>query len=168
MAMIDLKNCTVRLLDGTGTPKKLTLKIGDGNITYDEHRAIQYVKDRGKLDTARLADEEPVDVTLDLQWSFLTQDTDADPAEPITPEDALKARGGASDWVTSSGDPCEPYAVDIEIDNIPPCGGVTPEKILLQDFRYETLAHDPKAGTLRATGKCNVLEATVTRAAVTS
>jgi hypothetical protein len=81
-----------------------------------------------------------------------------------TIEDVLKQRGEASDWTSSSADECEPYAVDIEIEYDPPCGGEEKEIILLQDFRHEQLDHDLRQATVSVTGKCNVKEASITRA----
>jgi hypothetical protein len=151
--VIDLKNATIKLKDGGSN--EMTVKLGEGNLTYDEKRNIQYILDRGNLDEVRLGDQVPVDVKLDAVWEHLTSDTN------ITVEDALKQRGLASDWVSSDADVCRPYAVDIEVTLAPPCGD-TGETILLPDFRYESASHDMKGGTLSFSGKCNVVEATVT------
>jgi hypothetical protein len=162
MAKIDLKNCTIKIADGgSGTNRKtLDVKIGDGTITWSEKRNMEYQKDRGVLDTVREGDEEPVDVRLDFMYEFLA--TSGAGTVP-TVEEALKKRGPASTWVSSSADPCEPYAVDIEIIHTPPCGGATTETVLIQDYRYETLDHDPKAGTVSSSGKANITEPTITR-----
>lgn len=161
MPVIDLKNMVVRLKDDGSN--QLDIKIGTGNITYDEHRPMEYIKNRGKLDSVRLADEEPVDVRMDIQWEYITG------AGDTTPEDALKQRGGASTWVTTGADPCEPYAVDIILLNNVLCTGANnDETITLAEFRYESISHDPKAGTMSVTGKCNVREAVAVRGTITS
>jgi hypothetical protein len=159
-AQIDLKNCTITLKDGGSNT--LEVVIGEGNLTYQEKKTRQYFRDRGQLDTVRDGDEEPVDVRLDFTWEFLKGDSDT------TIEDALKKRGGAAAWVSSSADACEPYAVDIEVKYNPPCSSVKNEVILLADFRWETLDHDMRGGTVSVTGKCNITEATVTRTAVST
>lgn len=158
---IDLKNCTIRILDGTpGTPNSVDVKVGDGNVTFKESKPRTYELDKGKLDTVRDGDEVPVDVTMAFSWEWLKADTGL----PPTPVDALKKRGNASAWVTSSADTCEPYAVDIEIIANPNCtDGTKAEDILLADFRYEELNYDIKAGQISVTGKCNITEATITR-----
>jgi hypothetical protein len=143
----------------TVLPHELDVKIGEGNMTYSEKRNIEYVLDRGVLDTVKEGDDEPVEVKLDFTWEFLRASSGQIP----TISDALKKRGEASHWVSSSDDLCEPYAVDIEIEYIPPCGGEQTETILLQDFRHEQLDHDLRQATVSVTGKCNVKEATVTR-----
>ncbi len=138
---------------------QLQIKLGEGNLTYTEKKARQYIKDRGRLSTVRNADEEPVEVKMDAQWEFIRASTGLPPSI----EDVLKQRGEASTWVTSATDPCEPYAVDIVIEYTPPCGNVEMEIITLSDFRYEDLPHDTKAGTISISGKCNITEASVSR-----
>lgn len=163
MAKIDLKYCTVTVKDGAA--KTLDIKVGEGNLTYSEKRTIEYVLDRGLLDTCREGDQVPVEVSMQLVWEFLRSssgDTD------VTPEEAIKgigraAAGGEDPWTTSSDDACEPYAVDIEITYNPSCGTVEDEVVTLSDFRWETMDHDYKAGTLSCTGKCNIAVATVAR-----
>jgi hypothetical protein len=164
MAQFDLKNAIVRLVDGTGTPNKLDIKVGDGTITFDETVVREYVLDRGLLSTVRNGDQAPMDVRLDLLWEFLKAYTTTD---TITPEDALKKRNGAAAWVSSDSDSCAPYALDIEIWYDPQCSTDMIEQIILPDFRYESLAHDAKAGTIQCSGKCNATEATITRVAQT-
>lgn len=142
----------------------LKMKIGDGTMTYDEKRTMEYKKDRGLLDTVREGDEEPLEVKLDLRWEFLRSDA-ADPITDMTPqaEEVLKQIGAASTWVTSSADPCEPYALDIKVVYDPDCPGVKDEITILEDFRWEAINHDLKQGMLSVTGKCNVTQAVVSR-----
>jgi hypothetical protein len=161
MAIFDLKKATVTISDGTASvPLSITAKIGDGNLTFSEKRTIQYVKDRGLLDTVREGDQEPVDVKLEVQWIFIKGDS-AD-ANPISMHDAIKGVGSASAWVSSATDACAPYAVDLKITYVP-CGTEDDEVILLPDFRWESMDYDPKAGTISVSGKCNVVAATTTR-----
>jgi len=140
----------------------LEVNIGEGNLTYSEKREMLYELNRGALDSVREGDEQPVEVSMDFVWEFITAIAGA--ATP-TIEDALKQRGVALDWESSSADPCEPYAVDLEVEYVPPCGGVQRELITLPDFRYESLDHNFTDAQVSAQGKCNVVEATVVRAA---
>lgn len=142
-------------------PHRIEVKIGEGNLTYTEKKARQYLLNRGRLDTVRNADEEPVEVSLDFTWEFIK----ADSGETPSVEDVLKQSGEASTWTTSAADVCEPYAVDLEIFYDVPCSGVKDEKIVLSDFRYEELQHDLRQGQVSITGKCNVTAATVSRQA---
>ena len=141
---------------------ELEVKIGEGNLTWTEKKNMIYTKDRGKLSTVREGDQEPVEVKLDFIWEFLKAVSGS--AVP-TIEDVLKKRGEAALWVSSSADPCEPYAVKVEVVHIPPCGGVQKETVLITDFRYEELAHDLRQAQVSVSGKANVVEPTVTRSA---
>jgi len=141
-------------------PHTLTVEIGEGNVSYTEKRNVEYQRDRGTLDTVRLGDEEPLDVSFDFTWKFLTSETGA---TVPTIEEVLKRTGPAADWVTAADDTCEPYAIDIYVEYTPLCEDQQKELIILKDFRYEQLAHDMKGGTVSCTGKCNVTDAIVDR-----
>jgi hypothetical protein len=140
-------------------PHFLKIRIGEGNITWTEKRAITYTKDRGQLDTVRKGDEDPVEVKLDATWVFLKASTGQTP----TIEDVLKNRGEASTWLTSSSDACEPFAVDLVIEYKPPCSTEDVEIYTIADFRYEELGHDLKQGQLSISGKSNTKEVDVQR-----
>lgn len=160
-AQIDLKNAIIKIKDGDSPQNELEVKIGEGNLTFTEARNIEYTLNRGLLDEVREGDQVPVDVSMDFIWEYLKGSTGS--GTP-TVEDALKKRGEAADWVSSDSDACRPYAVDIEIIYSPSpvaCGDM--ETILLQDFRYESLDHDLRGGSVAASGKCNITDATVTR-----
>lgn len=139
---------------------EVEVKIGDGNITYTENKEYEYELDRGVLDTVREGDEQPMDVTIDFVYEFVTQGT----GEDITVVDALKQIGGAAEFVSSSSDACEPYAVDIEVEHDPgACGGAQKEITIFPDFRYDTLEFDFDEATISATGRCNATGPTITR-----
>ncbi len=141
---------------------KLTIRIGEGTMSYSEKRAIVYVKDRGRLDTVRTGDEDPMDVKLDFTWEFLSsQSSDTTP----TIEDAFKKLGPAADWVSTSDDQCEPFCVDLYMLYSPPCTTNQKELIILPEFRYEDLGHEMKNAQVSVSGKCNVVAAIRERAA---
>lgn len=139
--------------------QRLDIKIGDGTLKYSENRNYDYLLDRGDLDTVREGNEQPIDVSLDFVYEHVTTGT----SESISPVDALKRIGSASEWVSSSADLCEPYAVDVEIEQTQPCGTNQDEITVLPDFRYEKLDFDLKAATIAVTGKCMASSAIVTR-----
>ncbi len=143
----------------TFAPQQIDIKIGDGNVTYTEAKTYEYMLDRGDLDTVREGDQVPLDVRLEATYEHITTGT----SESISPMDALKGVGGASGWVSSATDQCEPYAIDIEIEHDPPCGVVQTELTLFPDFRADTKEVNLKDATISLTGKCNVIEPAVTR-----
>lgn len=137
------------------------IKVGEGTITWSEKKPREYKKDRGLLDQVRDGDEEPMDVTMNFMYEGLTAST----GNPPTPEDILKKRGEAANWLSSENDdPCRPYSITIRLDWTPPgCLDPETERVILPHFRYEQLDHNPKEGTVSCQGKCNVTEAQVTR-----
>ncbi len=142
--------------------RKLEVKVGEGNLTFTEPAPREYVKNRGLLDTVRNADEEPMDVSFDFVWEFLSAVGNS--ATP-TLKEVLKQTGEASTWLSTSSDACEPYCINIEIAYDPACGGANTELIELNEFRYETLEHNVRDAQISCTGKCNVIEAVETRGA---
>jgi len=157
LAAAVLDNAVINLL-----PHEIEVKIGEGTLTYDEKRNMEYTLDRGRLDTVREGDEVPMEIKLDFTWEFIRAVTGS--GTP-TVEEALKKIGEASAWESSSDDACEPYAVDLQLEYIPDCAADGYETFLFPDFRWESLAHDAKAGTVSVTGKCNATQATITRVA---
>lgn len=165
---IDLKDATLKMVDGTTpTANEIEIKIGEGNLTYSENRNIEYTLDRGLLDEVREGDEVPMDVSFDLVWEFIKGDTSSGGAPP-TVEDVLKNIGNAASWISSDSDVCRPFAIDVVIEHVPSCGvggNVDQEIITLTDFRYETLDHDLRAGTISVSGRCNAVSASIVRSA---
>lgn len=143
----------------TISPNQLTVTVGEGNLTYEEKRDMEYVRNKRQIAFVRTGDDQPMEVSMDFVWEFIKSDT----GQPPTVEEALKKIGNASAWVTSGADICEPYCVDILIEYIPPCLSVKKEKILLKEYRWESLPHDLKAGTVSTKGKCKVLSPVITR-----
>lgn len=143
----------------TVAPHTLQVRLGDGNFSYTEKKAREYKKNRGKLDSVRNGDEDPLEVKLDFGWIFIKSST----GEDLTVEDVLKQQGQAASWITAGQDPCEPYCVTLRIEYTPPCTSAKKEIIDLAEFRYEELQHDTKTAMIACTGKCNLTQATVTR-----
>ena len=141
----------------------VTVKIGDGNLSYTEHSKVDFTLDRGVMNTVRNGEDTPMDVTLDLLWDWLSSESGA---TTPTIEETLKQLGPADDWVSSADDQCQPYCVDIELVNAPNCVGVTDEVIMLEEYYYESLDHDLKKGSVSTKGRCNRKKATKTRIAL--
>jgi hypothetical protein len=143
------------------TAKEIEVKIGEGNLSYTRAKTIEYILDRGNLDDVREGDQVPLDISLDFQWDYIS----GLPASGIpTIEEALSNEGEASDWVSVDPDACRPYAVDIEVVYLPTpltCGDQ--EIITFPEFRWESLDHDLRAGTIAVSGKCNKVVPTAVR-----
>ena len=143
----------------TFLPQRLEIKIGEGDLSFTESREFIYDLDRDQLDTVRQGQDQPMSVDLAFTFEYVTAETD----NPPTPVDCLKRIGEASEWVSSSSDLCEPYAVDILVEHCVPCGTDQDQDILLPDFRYESLDFSIQDASISVSGQCNATEATSTR-----
>lgn len=165
MAVIDIKQCTIKVKDGT-TPKhnELRVKVGTGNLQYTETLNREYILDRGIIDSVRNGDQQPMDVSFEMMWEEIAASIGAGVAAVAgvpSMEEAIKQFGAAEAWASSDTDQCQPYAVDIEVINDADCVQKDREHILLPDFRWESLQHDIRAGSISASGKCNSLYAII-------
>jgi hypothetical protein len=143
----------------TFTYQRLLVKVGEGNITWTETKEYEYLRDRDNLDTVKEGAEQPVEVSFEFAYEFVTSTT----GSTVMPVDAVKNIGEAAEWVSSSSDLCEPYAVDILAKHCVPCGTDEDEDILFADFRWETLDYDVREATIAVSGRCNISSATATR-----
>lgn len=143
----------------TFMPNQIEVKVGEGNLTYTESKEYTYDLDRGDLDTVREGNEVPMELNLECVYEHITTGT----GENVSVVDALKGKGGAAEWVSSSDDLCEPYCVDVEIEHEVPCGTSEDETTLFPEFRHDSLEVDLSAATIACTGRCNASEPVVTR-----
>jgi hypothetical protein len=139
--------------------QRIEIKVGEGNLTWTEAKEYEYLRERGDLDTVKEGDEQPTEMSMEFVYEYIKTQS----GQTITPVDALKQAGEASEWVSSSSDLCEPYAVDVLAKHCVPCGTDEDEDVLFTDFRYEGLDFDTGDATIAVNGRCNVSEPTVTR-----
>jgi len=120
MPVRKLKDGTIKIADasGTGGGNVITVDLEDGGLSWNEKTPINIIKDRGVLDHARLADEEPVDISLSMKFQSLSSHA------AITPYDAVTQAGGASAWVSDEPD-SDVYAVILELTIADPAGGAS-------------------------------------------
>lgn len=134
----------------TITGRCLNIKVGDGNVSWDENTNYDYEMDRGHIDAVVEGDDEPLAVTLDLVYEFVTAVTGS--GVP-TPEDVLKQRGEAAGWLTTGADPCELFAVDLEVDHAPPCAQEH-EITTFREYRWDSVGHDMGQASLSVRARC--------------
>ena len=160
----DLKRATLTLRDGTGTPEELAIKFDEGNLTFDVTKNREYVKDRGVLDSVRDGDQEPMSVAFQGRFNAIKASTGND----ITVMEFLN-NTNAETTLVSVGQVCDPFAVDIVLtfdhsDCVPGVGNVVQdEEIVFEEFRFEGIGGDFKAGQISVTGKCNRVLPVATR-----
>jgi len=147
----------------TVLPQRITIAIGDGDLSWTENRDLIYDLDRDTLDTVRLGEDQPLEVELAFTFEYVTTQS----GQAITPVDAIKRIGEATEWVSSSSDLCEPYAVDIYVVHCVPCGTDQDQDFLFEDFRYESLEYSIQDASIAVSGRCNVTDVTTTRSDIT-
>ena len=157
---VDLKDATIKLKDGTTpTANEITLKIGEGNLTWTETYNREYMKDRGILDSVRDGDEEPCEVSFQIKYAAIKAST----GDAITPAEFLK-NTNAETTLVSTGSGCDPYACDIEVFlDYSSCTAIQDETLTFSEFRVESLGGDIQAGQLSVSGKCNAQAPTAVR-----
>ncbi len=143
----------------TWLPQRITISIGEGDLTWTEARELIYDLDRDLLDTVRLGADIPLEIDLAFTFEYVTTES----GQAITPVDAIKRIGEATEWVSSSSDACEPYAVDIFVVHCVPCGTDQDQDFTFPDFRYESLDYSIQDASISVSGKCNVTDAVTTR-----
>jgi len=143
----------------TFTAIQIEIKIGDGNLTYTEANEYEYDLNKGLLDTVREGDQVPMDVSLDFVYEYIKTYT----GENVSLMDALKKINGASEWRSTSSDPCEPYSVDIQVVHTPICSAQAIETTTFSDFRSESREVDLGEANVSVSGRCNITEPTMSR-----
>jgi hypothetical protein len=140
--------------------RSLEIKVGDGNLTWTQAKERIYDRDRGVLDTVRDGEQQPLQVSLNFVYEFLSAITGS--GTP-TPMEVLDKIGEASDWLSSDfDDPCAPYCVDIEVDVVKPCVSEN-ERYTFPHFRYESTDPDVGEAQIAVAGGCNVERPTIVR-----
>lgn len=129
----------------------IEVEIGDGNLTYTESRPLEYLTSGNEITEVREADEEPLDVKMDFIWKRVHGDYAA-----------LIATIDGTGKTSSDPIACRPYAVNLDLKYPITCGATPTYKyVQFANFRYETLDHDLKAGTISVSGKCNIQRAAI-------
>lgn len=157
--VFNLRNATFTIAD-FGNAHFISVVIGDGNVSYEEKVNREYLMNRGHVYTVVNGDDVPMDVSFDFWWQFIRG-----AGASVSVEDALKQVGNASGWTSADNDGCAPYCVDLDILFTPLCTADDIEKIVLPQFRHDSLNHDAKARQISCKGRCNATMATVTRIA---
>lgn len=145
MSQRSIRDGILTIFDGGS--ESLIVRIGEGNFTWNERRNVDYTRNRGVITEVRLGDDEAVEVSFDFIWDWIS----ASAGGSVTIVEAIK--GTAAAWVTA-GDSCEPFAVDLQLQISPDECGSTDETITFDEFRWETINPDLRAGAIACTGRC--------------
>ena len=157
MALIDRRNVNLKIQDGNGN--ELTIRFHEFTMSWTETYNWEYVRDRGRLDSTRSDDDDPMTVEFTGQFDYIKGPT---MHGDTGISDALTGKGEASDWVSADdrvGYECEPYCVNLVLENEPDCvpSGQSDahEHITFERFRPTSIDVDVAEGTISVSGECN-------------
>lgn len=151
LPIIDLKRAVIYIRDAGAN--YITVRVGEGTLTYSVKRNIIFKDSRGILDRVREGNQQPCEVGFQFVWDYITTHS----GQSISIEDALNKRGGASAWQSTNFDVDAPYSIDMQIDYTPYCNQFPSESLYFSQFYYSELAHEIKAGTIDCRGLCNIV-----------
>jgi hypothetical protein len=173
MAIVDLRHAKIVFQDGSLVPNEVYVKVGEGTLSYTEHRPIKYTTDRGFLDEVIQDTPQPIDAKIDCTWlqvgaPYTKHDPDGSTSTSVLSRDVIDdiLTGGVQGSVTyesADSDLERPYAVNIVI-TYSTGGGASTTTITLPLFRHESKAFDLNAGTMSISGKCFATDAIITEA----
>ena len=143
----------------TFLPQQIEIRVGDGDLSWTEAREVLYDLDRDILDDVRLGPEQP----LELNAAFVFEWASTGTGETISPIDAIKRINDAAEWVSSDSDQCRPYAIDVVVDHVVPCGTNQDQRFSFEDFRWDSLEYSIQDAAITLTGRCNRTDALVER-----
>jgi hypothetical protein len=150
----NLRDATLTIEDGTGTPNTLLIPISDGNVSWTEHNPTVTVLNRGKLFNRRQGNDKEVDVSFEVTFAQYSYQSGGSGTPSV--RDVLLQAGPASSWVTTDAI-CDIYATNLKFEIKNPADPTNSEILMMDKFTVETLAFkegDPDK--LTVTGKCFV------------
>lgn len=131
-------------------PRKVEVKVGEGNIEHTKNKDPQIDTDRGVLDGARAGNEQPMDVSFSFVYDWLRSSTTDTP----TVDEVLEREGEAADWTNAAADPCEPYQVTLKVIDAPNCGSQQAEIIIFPYFLPQSINPSVEAASVSVSGVC--------------
>ena len=158
MPVRSLRDGTIKIADnsGTGGANVITVAVEEGDLTFTERHPANIILDRGVLDHARLANQEPVTLSFSMRFQYFYG------GGVINPYEALTKTSGAAAWVSDLAS-TDVYAVVIEFTITDPAGGAS-EVLTFGNFIPEeiTFTEGDPHDSLSVSGRAVITAPTVT------
>lgn len=154
----------------TWYPRRLEFEVETGDFEWTEGANPVIRKPRGVIAGLRQGEDQEMSVTSSFSFSWLRAESTVveGGADDKTPYECLHQLGFASDWLPSShGSPCEPYTVDIVIEDRPSCGSEQAEVYVFPQFAFEEISPTVSGGVVNFSGLCVATRPIITRVANT-
>ncbi len=136
-----------------------SVKIGDGSLSWDETTNYEYEMDRGEIDAVAEGEDEPVTVNLSMVYEYVASVVGSNVPTPV---EILKQKGEAANWISTGADPCELYAVDLEVDYKPPCD-LPHEITTFRELRWDSINPNFQDSSIEMRARCKAVEPVVHR-----
>lgn len=150
----------------TWYPRRLEFEVETGDFEWTEGQNPIIRKPRGVIAGLRQGEDQEMSVTSSFSFSWMRAESTAveGGVEDKTPYECLHQIGFASDWLPSShGSPCEPYTVDIVIEDRPDCGSEQAEVYVFPQFAFEEISPSVSNGEVSFNGLCVAKRPIITR-----
>lgn len=162
MATRNLRNGSITIKDGSGTPKTLVIPIEEGDLHFVVKDNAPLIRNRGALSGYGTPMEEPVEIDFSALFEEWTgkSTTGASPS----PADVMRQKGLASAWVSTST--CGPYTVTLVFTIANPCqSGDQAETLTFTKVRIDEIdfKEAPEANKLSFKGRALMTTPTAAR-----
>ena len=131
-------------------PRKIEVKVGEGDISWSKTKDPQIDLDRGVIDGARDGDQQAMTVDFAFVLDWLASSTTDVP----TVDEVLEREGEAADWTNAAADPCETYQVTLKVIDAPDCGSELAEILIFPYFIPTTVNPSVEAASVTVSGVC--------------
>jgi hypothetical protein len=147
-----LRDGSIIIKDGSGTPKTLTIPISDGDLSFERMRNAFLIMNRGVIDSRRAGDQTAMSLDFSIkfeQWNYSSGASTGLSVQDVLAGDTPAVTAG---WVST--DTCGPYAVTIEFRIADPCNvghyeALTFTKFMAEKFSFK---EGSEANTLSISG----------------
>lgn len=148
----NLRDGSIIIKDGSGTPKTFTVAVSDGDFNFEEVSNAFIVMNRGTIDSRRSGDQSSTPISFSAKFEQYSYASGA--STGLSLRDVLKgsAAAVAAGWVST--DACGPWAVTLEFRIADPCNAGHYEALTFTDFHADNVkfGEGAEANVLSVTG----------------
>jgi hypothetical protein len=159
----NLRDGELVILDGSDTPKSLTVLLDEGDLTWTQRLRTIEVKDRGSIAAGhtRKGDDESVTLSFTAKWTQLLGRS-VSGADPLQLYELLMLAEDAG--ITSTSEPGEQDTLTLQFTVLDPAGEAS-ERITFEKVYREslTMSEGNESNQIAFTGRAFQTAPTVTR-----
>lgn len=133
----NLRDGSIIIKDGSGSPKTLTIPISEGDFAFTVNKPTFVVMNRGVIDSRKSGDQTPTDISFSSkfeQWSYASGASTGLSVRDVIDGTAAAVAAG---WVST--DACGPWSVTIEFRIADPCNAGHYEALTFSKFHADSV-----------------------------